>query len=144
MKELDFKILNVLKNYKNIKYLKIFNCIHILQDWYYDQYISIPTPKAQFIKRIETYTIDKFYKPQNRQIYETPDQLIVAVALNEGVCIDFDKASASVECCDKETRGLMNVDWGTECDQPKRVRIVKGMDEEILSEMMVNCLNNCK
>ena len=111
------------------------------QDWYSQRFINASTDKARFIKHIEANTINNFYKAANKTKYITADQMIVALALNHGLFIDFEKAFASVDCSLTSTRGKVTVDWS---ESSGNIKIAKAVDLVAYGRMMIHSLHGCE
>ena len=146
-----FHIFNFFSIKKNHIIILSFNCLtHVInqafsfivftffQDWYYTNFISVPSKKAKFIKHIEEQTIQKYYTAQKLKTYITADQLIMAFAIQKSIAVKSDNVLTYVEMHGTHTRGQLVLDWMNHEKKPENVEFLKEIDFDCYKKMLIS------
>ncbi|XP_049579863.1 inosine-uridine preferring nucleoside hydrolase isoform X1 [Syngnathus scovelli] len=123
-----------------------FTCSNSLPWSFCDQWLSVKTEKAAFMKKISSLSMTKARSEEYQkeitagQGFNACDTYALAAAINDSLITESEQVAVTVEVDGTCTRGMMVLDYMDLLKKKHKVTIMKKVDLEKFKQMLINAL----
>jgi len=111
-----------------------------LQEWYENATRS-PTRAAEFIKSIDSFTVDNQRRDSKKSKYDAWDQLAMAIIVDPSIIVEAQKVYGVVELHGNLTRGQLVIDWNNKLKKTPNINIVTGVNQALYEKIASTAFN---
>ncbi|KAF6725328.1 Inosine-uridine preferring nucleoside hydrolase [Oryzias melastigma] len=123
-----------------------FCCLRSLPWSFVDEWFSIDTKKAKFLKEISALSMKKARSPEyEKEItagkgFNPCDLFAMAAAVDDTFITESEEVAVTVELTGAHTRGMMVLDYMEHLGKTDKAVIIKNVDSEKLKNMLMDAL----